>query len=86
MTRLIHCVKLNRESVGLDAPPFPGAKGERIYREICKEAWESWLRQQTMLINEYRLTPFEAKSRTFLEMEREKFLFGGPEEDDAASD
>lgn len=84
MTRLIHCVKLSRESEGLDAPPFPGAKGERIYREISKEAWESWLRQQTMLINEYRLTPFEAKSRAFLEMEREKFLFGGTEQ--AASD
>lgn len=80
MTRLIHCVKLNRESEGLDSPPFPGAKGERIYREISKEAWENWLGQQTMLINEYRLTPFEAKSRAFLEMEREKFLFGGAEQ------
>jgi Fe-S cluster biosynthesis and repair protein YggX len=77
---MIHCVKLNREAEGLDAPPFPGAKGERIYREISTEAWESWLSQQTLLINEYRLTPFEAKSRAFLEMEREKFLFGGPEE------
>ncbi|HLF98784.1 MAG TPA: oxidative damage protection protein [Methylococcaceae bacterium] len=84
MTRLIHCVKLNCESEGLDAPPFPGAKGERIYREISRDAWDSWLRQQTMLINEYRLTPFEAKSRAFLEMEREKFLFGGSGE--AASD
>jgi Fe-S cluster biosynthesis and repair protein YggX len=77
MPRHIHCVKLNREAEGLDAPPFPGAKGERIYREISREAWETWLGQQTMLINEYRLTPFEAKSKAFLEMEREKFLFGG---------
>jgi Fe-S cluster biosynthesis and repair protein YggX len=77
MTRLIYCVKLNREAEGLDAPPFPGAKGERIYHEISTEAWQDWLRQQTMLINEYRLTPFEAKSRAFLELEREKFLFGG---------
>ena len=84
MTRMIHCVKLNREAEGLDAPPFPGAKGERIYREVSREAWESWLGQQTMLINEYRLTPFEAKSKAFLEMEREKFLFGGAEQTPAA--
>ncbi len=32
---------------------------------------------QTMLINEHRLTPFEAEARKFLASEREKFLFGG---------
>jgi Fe-S cluster biosynthesis and repair protein YggX len=30
-----------------------------------------------MLINEYRLTPVDPKSRKFLETEMEKFLFGG---------
>jgi Fe-S cluster biosynthesis and repair protein YggX len=30
-----------------------------------------------MLINEYRLTPFEPKARKFLEAEMEKFFFGG---------
>lgn len=79
MTRLIHCMKLGREAEGLDAPPFPGPQGERIYREISREAWDIWLGRQTMLINEYRLTPFEAKSRHFLEAEREKFLYGGDE-------
>jgi Fe-S cluster biosynthesis and repair protein YggX len=29
-----------------------------------------------MLINEYRLSPLEAKSRQFLEQEMEKFFFG----------
>jgi Fe-S cluster biosynthesis and repair protein YggX len=80
MTRLIQCAKLGREAEGLDAPPFPGPKGERIYREISREAWESWLGRQTMLINEYRLTPFEAKARQFLETERETFLFGGDDD------
>jgi Fe-S cluster biosynthesis and repair protein YggX len=33
-----------------------------------------------MLINEHRLTPFEAEAKKFLSNEREKFLFGGASE------
>jgi len=35
------------------------------------------LRHQTMLMNEYRLTPIDPKARKFLVDEMEKFLFGG---------
>jgi len=35
-----------------------------------------WLRHQTMLINEYRLTPVDPKARKFIEAEMEKFFFG----------
>lgn len=77
MTRLVHCAKLGIEAEGLEKPPFPGTKGERIFETISKQAWEEWLRLQTMLINEHRLTPFEPQSREFLAKEREKFLFGG---------
>lgn len=34
-----------------------------------------WVGHQTMLINEYRLTPVDPKARKFLEEEMEKFLF-----------
>jgi Fe-S cluster biosynthesis and repair protein YggX len=43
---------------------------------VSREAWARWLQQQTMLINEYRLTPMEPKARKFLESEMEKFFFG----------
>jgi Fe-S cluster biosynthesis and repair protein YggX len=43
---------------------------------VSKSAWQQWLRQQTMLINEYRLTPFEPKARQFLEEQMEQFFFG----------
>jgi Fe-S cluster biosynthesis and repair protein YggX len=43
---------------------------------VSKEAWTGWLKHQTMLINEYRLTPIEAKDRKFLEGEMEKYFFG----------
>ncbi|MDF9391356.1 MULTISPECIES: oxidative damage protection protein [Methylococcus] len=77
MARRIICAKLGIEAEGLDAPPFPGPQGQRIFEHVSKEAWQDWLKLQTMLINEHRLTPFEASARKFLEQEREKFLFGG---------
>ncbi len=76
MTRTVTCIKLNREAEGLVAPPYPGELGVRIYENVSKEAWQMWLTHQTMLINEYRLTPYEAKARAFLEEEMEKFFFG----------
>ncbi len=76
MTRMVQCVKLGREAEGLERPPYPGELGKRIYANVSKEAWQQWLRQQTMLINEYRLTPVEPKARKFLEEQMERFFFG----------
>ncbi len=76
MSRTVQCIKLGREAEGLPAPPYPGDLGRRIYTEVSKEAWQGWLKHQTMLINEYRLTPIEAKDRKFLETEMEKYFFG----------
>ena len=77
MTRMVQCTYLDKEAEGLDRPPYPGDLGKRIWQHISKEAWQLWLRHQTMLINEYRLTPVDPKARKFLEEEMEKFLFGG---------
>ena len=76
MSRTVQCVLLKREAEGLDRAPYPGELGRRIYEQVSKEAWAQWLRHQTLLINEYRLTPIEPKARKFLEAEMEKFFFG----------
>lgn len=76
MTRSVNCVLLGREAEGLDMQTYPGALGKRIFENVSKEAWQKWLRQQTMLINEYRLSPINSKDRKFLEQEMEKFFFG----------
>lgn len=73
---MVQCVLLKREAAGLERVPYPGELGKRIYENVSKEAWGQWLKHQTMLINEYRLTPIEPKARTFLEAEMEKFFFG----------
>ena len=80
MSRKVHCVKLNKEADGLNAVTYPGELGKRIYEQVPQEAWQMWLGHQTMLINEYRLTPIEPKAREFLEEEMEKFFFGGGSE------
>lgn len=76
MPRQIFCVKLNQEAEGLDQPPFPGKLGEKIFNNISNEVWNKWLAHQTMLINEYRLSLADPKSREFLFKEMDNFLFG----------
>lgn len=76
MSRMVKCVKLGKEAEGLDRAPFPGEMGQRILNNVSKEAWQLWMRHQTMLINENRLSVIEPKAREFLEQEMEKFLFG----------
>jgi Fe-S cluster biosynthesis and repair protein YggX len=73
---MVQCIKLGREAEGLDRPPYPGELGQRIFENVSKEAWRQWLGHQTMLINEYRLVPFEPKARKFLVGEMEKYFFG----------
>ena len=77
MARTVRCVLLGEELPGLERPPYPGELGKRIYEQVSQQAWQQWLRHQTMLINEYRLSVIEPKARKFLEQEMEKFFFGG---------
>ncbi|MDT8370409.1 MAG: oxidative damage protection protein [Gammaproteobacteria bacterium] len=76
MAHIVHCVKLKREAEGLDFAPYPGELGKKIYESVSKEGWQMWLGQQTMLINEYRLSLADPKSQQFLKEELEKFFFG----------
>lgn len=76
MSGTVECVKLGKTAEALDWQPYPGPLGERIVANVSKEGWQQWLAHQTMLINEYRLTPVDPKAREFLETEMEKFFFG----------
>lgn len=82
MSRTVFCRKHQKEMPGLDAPPFPGPKGQDIYDNICKEAWAEWQAHQTMLINEKHLNLAEPQSRKYLQEEMSKF-FAGEEYDQA---
>jgi Fe-S cluster biosynthesis and repair protein YggX len=76
MARTIHCIKLNKEAEGLDFPPYPGELGKKIYEQVSKEAWAAWLKHQTMLVNETRLTLADLRARKSLATQMEKHFFG----------
>lgn len=76
MSRMVQCAKLGIEAEGLERPPYPGDLGKKIFENISKQAWQQWMGQQTILINEYRLSVIDPKGRAFLEEQMKKFLFG----------
>ena len=76
MARTVHCIKLNKEAEGLAFPPYPGELGKRIYNEVSKEAWQLWMKHQTMLVNENRLNLADQRARQYLARQMERFFFG----------
>ncbi|MGB5326429.1 MAG: oxidative damage protection protein [Pseudomonadales bacterium] len=76
MTRTVLCRKYHTELEGLAAPPFPGPKGQEIFDNVSRRAWQEWQKHQTMLINEKHLNMRDADARKFLQQEMEKFLSG----------
>jgi Fe-S cluster biosynthesis and repair protein YggX len=79
MTRMVQCVKLGREAEGLERPPYPGELGKRIFANVSKDAWQGWVRYQTMLVNENRLNLSDARARKYLAEQMENYLFGDAE-------
>jgi Fe-S cluster biosynthesis and repair protein YggX len=72
----VFCVKLQRELPGLDAPPWPGPLGQRIYEHVSEEAWEMWEERMKMILNEYRLLPFQKEAQQLIASQMEEFFFG----------
>ena len=76
MTRMVQCVKLGREAEGLDRLPYPGALGQRIFDNVSKEAWQGWIKFQTMLVNENRLNLADLAARKYLAAQMDSYIFG----------
>lgn len=76
MARMVNCVKLGREAEGMDFPPMPGEIGKKLYEAVSKEAWQGWLKHQTMLINENRLNLADARARQYLTQQLQGYFFG----------
>ncbi len=76
MSRMVNCIKLGREAPGLDFPPYPGELGKRIFEQVSKEAWQAWLKHQTMLVNENRLNLTDSSARQYLARQMDRYFFG----------
>jgi Fe-S cluster biosynthesis and repair protein YggX len=83
MARTVQCIKLNKEAEGLDFPPVPGEMGKKLYLSVSKEAWQAWLKHQTMLINENRLNLADDRARKYLASQMERHFFGDGDADAA---
>jgi len=77
MARMVKCIKLGTEAEGLDFPPIPGELGKKIWENVSKEAWQQWIKHQTMLINENRLNLMDPKARKYLAEQMDRHFFGG---------
>ncbi|MGE9658149.1 oxidative damage protection protein [Snodgrassella alvi] len=76
MSHMVHCVKLGKEAPGMKFPPFPNELGKRIYNNVSQEAWDGWLRYQTMIINENRLSLADPRARQYITQQMENYFFG----------
>ena len=75
-TRTVRCVKFQKDLPGLDSPPWPGELGQRIYESVSAEAWKLWEERMTMILNEYRLMPWQKEAQTTVAKFMEDFFFG----------
>lgn len=76
MARMVNCIKLGREAEGLDFAPLPGEMGQKLFNSVSKEAWQAWVKHQTMLINENRLNLADSRARQYLQQQMQNYFFG----------
>lgn len=74
-SRTVHCVKLQKELPGLEAPPIPGPVGKRIYEEVSAEAWKLFEEHFIMVTNENRLDLMDDATNQIFFDQIDQFLF-----------
>ena len=74
--RMVLCKKLQRELPGLETSPWPGELGQRVYDNISAEAWKMWEERMKMILNEYRLMPWQKEAQQLVAKHMEDFFFG----------
>ena len=74
--RKVMCAKFQKELPGLDSPPWPGELGQRIYDNVSKDAWKLWEERMKMILNEYRLMPWQKEAQDLVAKHMEDFFFG----------
>ncbi|MSO55560.1 MAG: oxidative damage protection protein [Acidobacteria bacterium] len=75
MARTVFCAKLQKELPGLDEAPWPGDLGKRIQERVSAEAWKMWEERMKMILNEYRLMPWQKEAQQLMAKQMEDFFF-----------
>ena len=76
MARTVFCAKLQKELPALDEAPWPGELGKRIYDNVSAQAWKMWEDRMKMILNEYRLMPWQKEAQELMAKQMEEFFFG----------
>ena len=71
---MVFCVKFQKELPGLDAPPWPGELGQRIFENVSVEAWKLWEDRMKMILNEYRLMPWQKEAQELVAKPHGRFF------------
>ena len=50
--RTVQCVKFQKQLPGLDAAPWPGPLGQRVFDNVSAQAWKLWEDRMKMILNE----------------------------------
>jgi len=74
--RMVQCAKFGRKLPGLTEKPWPGPLGQRIYDNVSAEAWQMWEERMKMILNEYRLLPWQKEAQDLVARHMEEFFFG----------
>ncbi len=74
--RTVHCVKFQKDMPGLDTQPWPGDLGKRVFENVSAQAWKLWEERQKMILNEYRLLPWQKEAQELIAKQLEDFFFG----------
>ena len=74
--RKVFCVKFQKDLPGLDSPPWPGPLGQRIFESASADAWKLWEERMKMILNEYRLMPWQKEAQDLIAKHMEDFFFG----------
>ena len=70
----VFCKKFQQELDAMLIPPLPGETGKKLMQNYSQTAWDEWIKQQTMVINERRLDLSEKEKRKWLSEQMILFL------------
>jgi Fe-S cluster biosynthesis and repair protein YggX len=76
MARTVFCAKLKQELPALEETPWPGELGKRIHDTVSAQAWKMWEERMKMILNEYRLMPWQKEAQALVAKQMEDFFFG----------
>src|SRR5262245_21192775 len=74
--RTVFCVKFQKTLPALDTQPWPGELGQRVFENVSAQAWKLWEDRQKMILNEYRLMPWQKEAQELISRHMEDFFFG----------